>query len=185
MPNGCRTEGSEMFLSEDLIARASMRGDEYAWRKKDLLRVADEAQTSEIACDGWKVLFRTPDGDGELCWFSFYPEGLNGHETWQQFVERSWQVSRGKWRELFKEAELLEEGRKAFRLIQQTEDKELLPREALWFIIYFRSSESGLAERKPARKREAPGDITEEWEMGLCQEGSRSGPRMNGPGKNF
>jgi hypothetical protein len=119
MPDGCHTEGSELFLPEELIAYACKWENEYAWRKKDLLHVAGEAEKNGIASGGWQVMFRTPDGNCELCWNSFYPDEMRDNEPWP---------------------ELVDEGRKAFRLFQDTEVPGLLPRDALWFVLYFKRS---------------------------------------------
>ena len=114
------------------------------------------------------MLFRTPDGDGELCWYSYYSPGGDVSEPWPELVARSWQDSRQKWRELFEDPELVEEGRKAFRLLQATEASNLLPREVLWFIIYFIPSGSEEREERLPGRRVAPGSMAEEMEMGLC-----------------
>lgn len=140
MPDGCHTEGSELFLPEELIAYACKWENEYAWRKKDLLHVAGEAEKNGIASGGWQVMFRTPDGNCELCWNSFYPDEMRDNEPWPEFVNRTWEESRGMWRKLFEDEELVDEGRKAFRLFQDTEVPGLLPRDALWFVLYFKRS---------------------------------------------
>src|SRR5512136_1395497 len=101
MVSGCGAEKSELYLPEELIAYASRHGDKYAWRRKDLLHVAKEAEKREIASGGWQVVFCTPDGECELCWYRFYPEGKRDDESWPQFVGRSWEESRQMWRKLF------------------------------------------------------------------------------------
>jgi len=128
-----------LFLPADLLACASSRGNEYAWRKKDLLGVAAAAELEGLASGGWQVQFRTPDGECALCWKSFYPEEKKAGEAWPEFVGRSWEEARQRWQELFDNEEMIDEGRRIFRLIQQTEDG-LLPRDALWFVLYFRTS---------------------------------------------
>ncbi len=44
------------------------------------------------------------------------------------------------WQKLFANANLIEEGIKIFRLIQQTEDQGILPRDTLWFVLFFKSA---------------------------------------------
>ena len=132
-------EKSGSFLPNELLASASRRGDEYAWRKRDLLAVAAAAEAEGLASGGWQVQFRTPDGECALCWKSFYPGEMKGEESWPQYVSRSWEEARRKWQELFDNEETVDEGRRIFRLIQETEDG-VLPRDALWFVLYFRTS---------------------------------------------
>ena len=181
---GCRGEKSELFLPEELISYACRRGDDYAWRRKDLLHVAEAAENKEIASGGWQVLFRTPDGDCELCWYSFYPEGKRDDESWTQFVGRTWEESRGNWRKLFVDDELIEEGRKAFRLFQETEMPGLLPRDALWFVLYFKRPTKNNPEPQRGRQEGTTNSAGEIFREDTCLAESRSGPRMNALGKN-
>jgi hypothetical protein len=128
-----------LFLPADLLACASRRGDEYAWRKKDLLEVAAASELEGLASGGWQAQFRTPDGECALCWKSFYPGEQKDVESWPEYVGRSWEETRQMWQKLFDNEDMVDEGRRIFRLIQQTEDG-LLPRDALWFVLYFRTS---------------------------------------------
>jgi hypothetical protein len=43
------------------------------------------------------------------------------------------------WQKLFDNANLIDEGIKIFRLIQQTEGQGVLPRDTLWFVLFFKS----------------------------------------------
>jgi hypothetical protein len=152
--NGWQMKGPESFLPKDLLSCAGKRGNEYAWRKQHLLAVAEAAEHSALASDGWQVQFRTPDGECELCWTHFDPEERRKSESWSEYVARSWQESRLMWQKLFDNAKLVEEGRKIFQLIQQTEGKGVLPRDSLWFVLYFRSEtefRQGMRERKAPR----------------------------------
>jgi hypothetical protein len=128
-----------LFLPAELLACACKLGNEYAWRKKDLLGVAAAAESEGLASGGWQVQFRTPDGECALCWKSFYAGEMKENESWPEYVGRSWEEARQMWQKLFKNEEMVDEGRRIFRLIQETEDK-ILPRDALWFVLYFRSS---------------------------------------------
>jgi hypothetical protein len=137
--SGNQMEEPGVFLPTELLACASKRGNEYAWRKRDLLAVAAAAEMEGLASGGWQVQFRTPDGECALSWKSFYPGEMKAEESWQQYVGRSWEETRQMWQELFENGAMIDEGRRIFRLIQETEDG-LLPRDALWFVLYFRTS---------------------------------------------
>jgi hypothetical protein len=141
--SGNQMEEPGVFLPTELLTCASRRGNEYAWRKRDLLAVAASAELEGLASGGWQVQFRTPDGECALCWKSFYPGERRADEPWPQYVGRSWEEARQMWQELFDNEETVDEGRRIFRLIQETEDG-LLPRDALWFILYFRTSSQNI-----------------------------------------
>jgi hypothetical protein len=148
-------KGTESFLPQDLLSCASKKGNEYAWRRQDLLTVADAAEDAGLASDGWQAQFRTLDGACELCWSSFDPEERRKDETWIQFVTRSWQESRQMWQKLFDSANLVEGGRKVFRLLQQTEGRGVLPRDTLWFVLYFKSETEQMQD--PRERKAAAG----------------------------
>jgi hypothetical protein len=127
----------ESPLSMELLSCAEKRGNEYAWRRKDILRVAEEAEKAGLASRGGQVQFRTPDHIFEICWASFNPEERRSDETWSQYVIRSWKETRQMWQKFFDNEELIEEGRKIIKLIQETENQRVLPRDALWFVLCF------------------------------------------------
>lgn len=140
MLNECLSQESSWFLPQDLLASACRVGNDLAWRKRDLLHVAAAAENYGVASAGWKVLFLTPDGDLELSWNSFYPDGKREDESLEQFVGRTWVESRQSLRKLFEDDDLIDEGRKVFRLLRETETPDMLPSEALWFVLYFAES---------------------------------------------
>jgi len=149
-------EDDGLSLPEELLSCGSGMGNEYRCRKKNLLAVAAAAERDGIALGGWKVQFRTSDGECELCWESFYPEEMKENETWPDFVGRSWEEARQKWQQLFENEKLIEGGRRIFRLIQATEEGDVLPRDALWFILYFRSS----TQEKQDHSHNIPSEIS-------------------------
>ena len=127
----------ELFLPMDLLSCADKRGNEYAWRRKDLLRVADAAEKAGLASCGGQVQFRSTDGTFEIKWRSFDPEDRRENEAWNKYVVRSWKETCLMWQNIFDNEDLIEEGRKIFKIIKETESREVLPRDALWFVLYF------------------------------------------------
>lgn len=79
----------ESLLPRDVLDRADLRGNEYAWRRADLFRVLDAAQAVGLANLGGQVQFRLPDGTCELYWRNFDVEGQRTGESWDAFVPRS------------------------------------------------------------------------------------------------
>ena len=127
----------EPFLPADLLSCADKRGNDYAWRRKDLLRVAAAAKKAGLASCGGQVQFRSTDGTFEIKWRSFDPEYRRENEAWNKYVVRSWKETCLKWQNLFDNDDLIEEGRKIFKIIKETETREVLPRDVLWFVLYF------------------------------------------------
>jgi hypothetical protein len=136
--SGNHMEEPGVFLPTELLACASMQGNEYACRKRDLLRVAAAAREAGLAANGWQVQFRSPDGSCELCWDSFEPAAVSENESWDEYLSRSWNETLQTWEKLFDNKDFIEEGRKIFSLIQEMEDEKVLPRDLLWFVLYFR-----------------------------------------------
>jgi hypothetical protein len=66
----------KLFLPIDLLSCADKRENEYAWRRKDLLRVADAAAKAGLASCGGQV-HRSGMGH-EIKWRSFDPEDRRG-----------------------------------------------------------------------------------------------------------
>jgi hypothetical protein len=134
---------AERFLPQELLSRASKRGNELAWRWKDLLSVAYAAEQAGLASAGGQAQFRSPDGTFEINWSSFTSGGRIGDETPEQYVIRSWKETRRTCYRLFTDESAIAEGKSIFRFIRETVKQDILPRETIWFILYFQSSESG------------------------------------------
>ena len=133
---------AERFLPKELLSRASKRGNEYAWRWNDILHVASAAEKAGFACAGGQAQFRSPDGTVTVNWSSFAPKGKRVNETRDQYVIRSWKETRRICHGLFTDEPTIAEGKKIFRSIQETVQQDILPRETLWFVLYFHSTES-------------------------------------------
>jgi hypothetical protein len=152
---------AERFLPKELLSRASKRRNEYAWRWNDILHVASAAEKAGFACTGGQAQFRSPDGTSEFNWSSFTPEGKRGDETWDQYVIRSWKDTRRICHRLFTDESTIAKGKRIFRFIQETAKQDMLPRETLWFVLYFQSTESG---REIHGSREEPASYSPKGE---------------------
>ena len=152
----------ELYLPQELLSSASRRGNVYAWRWKDILRVAFAAEKAGLACGGGQAQFRSPDGTFEINWRSFTAEGRRGDETREQYLLRSWKETRRLCHGLFSDELTIAEGKRIFRFIQETVKQDILPRETLWFVLYLQIAESGevirgsVAEPPSAPLKEEP-----------------------------
>jgi hypothetical protein len=153
---------TERFLPQELLSSASRRGNDYAWRWKDILPVASAAEKAGLACAGGQAQFRSPDGTFEINWKSFTPEGKRADETREEYLIRSWKETRRICHGLLSDESTIAEGKRIFRFIQETVKQDILPREALWFVLYLQRAESGevirgsVAEPPPASLKEEP-----------------------------
>ena len=72
----------ESILPEAIRALADLRGNEFAWRRRDLPRVFDAAKAARLANLGGQVQFRLPDGTCDLYWQTFDVVSGRPDESW-------------------------------------------------------------------------------------------------------
>jgi hypothetical protein len=53
---------TELRLPHDVLQRASLRGNEYAWPIEDIPKVIEAARQANLASIGGQLQFRLPDG---------------------------------------------------------------------------------------------------------------------------
>ena len=83
-------------LPPDVLGKASLRGNEYAWRLADVAEAVTAARDAGLATLGGQVQFRTPDGICDLYWLNADADDRRPDEDWPTFVVRSAdQVLRG------------------------------------------------------------------------------------------
>jgi hypothetical protein len=83
------------------------------------------------------VQFRSTDGRFGIKWRNLDPDDRRVNEDWNSYVVRSWKETCQMWQNLFVDEALIEEGRKIFKIIKETETQEVLPSDTLWFVLYF------------------------------------------------
>lgn len=106
----------ERYLPADLLEMGTLRGNEYAWRLKDIPFVIDAVRKAGLANLGGQLQFRVPgEGTCEAYQVSVYPYRA-GRETrtWNEFVERSAVEALKKYYDLFLEHDFLAELRFGF-----------------------------------------------------------------------
>ena len=133
---------AEQQLPQELLSRASKRGNEYSWRWKDILSVAYAAEKAGLASAGGQAQFRSPDRTFEINWSNITPKGRREDETQEQYVIRSWKETRWICYGLFTDESAITEGKRIFRFIQETVKQDILLRETLWFVLYFQRAET-------------------------------------------
>lgn len=79
----------EERLPAALLAKASLRGYEYAWRLANVSEVLSAAQACSLATVGAVAQFRVPAGTCELYWRNSDSEPRRPGEPWSEYVTRS------------------------------------------------------------------------------------------------
>lgn len=86
----------ERRLPPEVLGKASLRGNDYAWRLADVAEAVTAARDAGLATLGGQVQFRTPAGICELYWLNADADDRRPDEDWPTFVVRSAdQVLRG------------------------------------------------------------------------------------------
>jgi hypothetical protein len=126
------------FLKE-LIDRASLRGNEYAWRLSDIPKVIRAARDAGLVNVGGQLQFRLPDGGTCECYwvevdtFKSVPAGL----PWGERVTRTAEIALADFASLESSYDLMAEGRRAFDShLREVEARGIDPAETMCFVWY-------------------------------------------------
>lgn len=108
---------TEYNLTDDMMARASFRGNEYAWLISDLPAVIDQVRHAGLVSIGGQLQFRIPDGGTcECSWvqISSYPSAFFSL-PWSQRVSRSAEIALSEFQKLQVDFDFAAEGRNSWR----------------------------------------------------------------------
>lgn len=109
--------GIETLLPKELIARASLRGREYAWPISDIPKVIEAARSCGLVSIGGQLQFRFPDGPTCECYWvevDTYKAMPAGIASWSDRVALSAEAAKATFEKLLETYDFVEEGRKAF-----------------------------------------------------------------------
>lgn len=79
----------ERFLPPEILQRATLRGNEYAWSLKDVPDVIAAARSCGLATLGGNIQFRIPEGTCDLYWLTVESSSRSEGEAWPTYVVRS------------------------------------------------------------------------------------------------
>jgi hypothetical protein len=129
------TDEPEKLLPKGLLARASFRGNEYAWSIHNIPEVIDAARAANLASLGGQLQFRLPDAICECYWIEVDTAEIAGDSlSWPQVVEKSATVALSDFENILQDVDLLVEGLKAFPDYDADELSE-----AMCFVWYLQS----------------------------------------------
>jgi hypothetical protein len=72
-----------------LVVLVVKSGNEYGWRKDDVLNVIEAARKLGIAIIGGQVQYRLPNATCELYWLSYDSEDRKPNESWIDYCNRA------------------------------------------------------------------------------------------------
>jgi hypothetical protein len=132
----------EQALPAEVLARASLRGNEYAWRIEDIPDVIEAARLSNFISIGGQLQFRLPDGGTCECYWVEVDtcKSVNKELPWRERVARSAEAALRDFQALQGRFDFVAEGRTGFAsyldtLVAQGRD----PADAMCFVWYVMS----------------------------------------------
>jgi len=130
---------AEARLPPEILAKAALRGDEYAWRVDDIPLVIDAARKAGLASIGGQLQFRGPEFTCECYWvevdtYKAMPRDL----PFEVRVDLTAETAKRAFEKLSREVDFLGEGRSAFANVLSGYDDNAL-RDLMWFVWYVRS----------------------------------------------
>ena len=127
----------EQLLPARILAKASLCGNEYAWRIDDVEDTIRAAHSSNLATIGGQIQFRLPDGTCELYWLAADSSRRRDDEDWSSFVSRSANEVIEKFRSLQAKFNFVAEGVKEFTFLSEKHKQGFVLADYLYFILYF------------------------------------------------
>src|SRR5580693_7675601 len=79
----------ELKLPEYLLEKAIKSGNEYGWKKADVLEVIETARQIRMGTIGGQVQYVWPDATCELYWLSYDSEDRKDKENWAEYCDRT------------------------------------------------------------------------------------------------
>jgi hypothetical protein len=136
---------TESRLPLDVLQRASLRGNEYAWPIEDISKVIEAARQANLASIGGQLQFRLPDGGTcECCWievdtYKSVPASL----PWQERINQTAAVALADFSRLLSKFDFVAEGRRSFaEHFNRLEAEGGDPTQTMCFVWYLDDGES-------------------------------------------
>ena len=136
------------MLPPDVLNKASVRGNEYAWKVDDIPSVIDAASNANLLNVGGQLQFRLPDETYECYWVDVdtsksVPKAL----PWTERVRLSHEAALADFQRLRSTTNFLHEGEHAFPLLyEELEAEGRHPSEFMCFVWYVQKAPNKLSE---------------------------------------
>jgi FAD/FMN-containing dehydrogenase len=129
----------EGALPPDLLARATLRGNEYAWPVAAIPEVIEQAKGHNLVSVGGQLQFRFPDGATCECYWIEVDtfKTVSPDQPWHERVDQTAAAALSSFQSLRSEHDFLAEGRKGFEAaFAEYEAKGHDPESAMCFVWY-------------------------------------------------
>jgi hypothetical protein len=139
---------AERLLPPDLFARATLRGNEYAWALDDIPRVIHEARQANLVSLGGELQFRFPNqGTCECHWVEVEThKSVASSLPWPDRVARSAEVAARDFAELCRRVDFLKAGQTGFpKQFADAIATGVEPAQFMCFVWYLETEEESLS----------------------------------------
>lgn len=126
----------ELKLPQNLLTKAIKSGNEYGWKKADVLDVIEAARQMKLSTIGGQVQYIWPDATCELYWLSYDSEEKSIKEDWASFCNRTAFECSEKFKHLIT-TDIEKEAIKSFELIKNKYESGVILDDHQIFILYF------------------------------------------------
>jgi len=129
----------ENLLPQEILARATLRGAEYAWPLEDIPKVVTAARDCNLASVGGQLQFRFPEGSTCECYWIEVDthKSVSSDVSWAERVALTSETALADFQELQSKWDFISEGRSAFgEEFRKWEVAGGDPAEAMCFVWY-------------------------------------------------
>jgi hypothetical protein len=130
----------EKKLSSNILAKATVSGKEYAWKKEDVFDAINDGKEKGLRVLGGQVQYRLPIPRGicDLYELSYESDPPRMTETWNEFVVRSAKEVSEKIHKLIESKDLVQAGMDRFDTIKKFSKKSgTRVEDYVYFVLYF------------------------------------------------
>lgn len=125
------------LLPREILAKASLRGNEYAWGLADVEEAVAAAQNCGLVTVGGQAQFRVPEGICEMYWIEADATPINEGEAWEAYVRRSGDEVVSKVRQIVAKTDFREEAAN-FSFLRDRIEQGLPVLDHLCFVLFLR-----------------------------------------------
>jgi hypothetical protein len=129
----------EALLPPAILAKATLRGNEYAWPFEVVEETIFAAQASGLATLGGQAQFRIPEGTCEMYWLDADASDRRDGEPWREFVARSTREVVAGFKQKVVSADFLAEARQ-WPILREKIEAGINIMDCLRFVLYFQAA---------------------------------------------
>ena len=128
----------EALLPPSILAKATLRGKEYAWPIACVEEAISAARASGLATVGGQAQFRIPEGTCEMYWLDADASERRACEPWPEFVTRSAQEFLARFQDKIVGADFLAEAQQ-WPILREKIEAGVKVLDYLCFVLYLQA----------------------------------------------